>query len=59
MILTLLRSVRFTKAKKYTFNIFMPFTFQMTPVTVNSSSKTTITTSAGTFECERVSLSSL
>jgi hypothetical protein len=59
MILTLMRSVRFAKAKRYTFNVFMPFSLQMTPVTVSSGNITTITTSAGTFECDRVSLSSL
>jgi hypothetical protein len=56
MILTLLRSVRFTKAKRYTFNVFMPFSLQVNPITISYAGKMTISTPTGIFECERVSL---
>ncbi len=59
MILTLLRSVRFTKVKRYSFNVFMPFSLQVNPITVSYAGKITLTTPAGMFECERISLVSL
>ena len=59
MILTLLRSVRFAKAKKYAFNVFMPFSLQVNPITIKYIGKVKIATPAGSFECDRVSLISM
>jgi hypothetical protein len=59
MLFTILRAVRFSKFKKYTMNILLPLSLQNMSMSVRHSGITTVTTPAGSFECDRVSLTSM
>lgn len=56
MVLTVLRGLRFKYRKKYNFDAIIPLTTQKISNTVRQMAKTTITTSSGTYECNKIQL---
>jgi hypothetical protein len=56
MVLVLFRALRFQKARKYDFNVIVPMTLQTISNSVRKLGKTTINTTAGSFECDKIQL---
>ncbi len=56
IILTLMRTVRFMHAKKYSFNTFTPLTLQLMSNSIRYDGKKIATTPAGSFECDKMQL---
>jgi hypothetical protein len=54
--LTLLRGLRFNVSKKYLFNVVIPFTSEKITNIIRYRGKSTINTSAGSFECSKLML---
>ncbi|MBS4016421.1 MAG: hypothetical protein KGZ86_08325 [Candidatus Latescibacteria bacterium] len=56
MVLTLLRALRFQRARRYQLDVIVPMTLEKITNTVRRISKATVKTSVGSFECDKIQL---